>query len=139
MAVAPERPVWPSRMVTLVEAPLSEVAVPVLDHFVRDARLERNVTESARLAASSARVRNHRAVQSGVPAASFPWEGWWVGYSDVPDWTFLDWGRPCRATLNALAGERGSTSFECTRFAGHTGRHAAGTGARIVAVWGDRR
>jgi hypothetical protein len=30
----------------------------------------------------------------------------------------------------------------CTRRAGHTGRHAAGTGREIVAVWpggGDRR
>lgn len=26
----------------------------------------------------------------------------------------------------------------CTRLPGHTGRHAAGTGWRIIAVWGDR-
>ena len=25
--------------------------------------------------------------------------------------------------------------FLCTRLAGHTGRHAAGTGERIVGVW----
>jgi len=36
----------------------------------------------------------------------------------------------------------GSTSLDrtvtCTRIAGHTGRHAAGSGGLIVAVWGDR-
>lgn len=27
--------------------------------------------------------------------------------------------------------------YVCTRRAGHTGRHAAGDGSRIVSVWGD--
>jgi hypothetical protein len=29
----------------------------------------------------------------------------------------------------------GDHSYICTRSAGHTGRHAAGTGRYIVAVW----
>lgn len=28
--------------------------------------------------------------------------------------------------------------FYCTRYARHSGRHAAGNGTRIIAVWGKR-
>lgn len=31
-----------------------------------------------------------------------------------------------------------SRPVTCTRIAGHTGRHAAASGGRIVAVWGER-
>lgn len=43
-------------------------------------------------------------------------------------------GRPCWAAARvATAGEGGV--LICTRGRGHTGRHAAGDGTQIVAVW----
>lgn len=34
--------------------------------------------------------------------------------------------------------ETSTSGYTCTRPPGHTGRHAAGTGQQIVAVWGKR-
>jgi hypothetical protein len=39
---------------------------------------------------------------------------------------FGRWDEGCTATREG---------YHCTRRYGHTGRHAAGTGVRIVAVW----
>lgn len=60
------------------------------------------------------------------------WSLWSEGgpYALPPDNTpsLLPVARLC------CAGWRG---FVCTRLPGHTGRHAAGEGDFIVAVWGD--
>lgn len=45
-----------------------------------------------------------------------------------PDLTGMDW---CPATWK-------DDEYGCTRLPGHTGRHAAGDGEHITAVWGDR-
>ena len=54
----------------------------------------------------------------------------WVQEGDwpnVPDLTRADIGDTgCDASYGG---------FSCTRRSNHTGRHAAGTGAQIVAVW----
>jgi len=57
--------------------------------------------------------------------------GWAVEWPDdsydglPPDLT-VDLGPHCDST---------SAGWSCTRQRGHTGRHAAGNGERIVAVW----
>jgi hypothetical protein len=59
---------------------------------------------------------------------------WIRGDEHAPDWVpdltiQLARDRPC---CKAREGRKG---FICTRLLGHTGRHAAGDGERIVAVW----
>jgi hypothetical protein len=59
---------------------------------------------------------------------------WIRGDEHAPDWvpdltTGLARDRPyCKA-------REPRKDFWCTRLLGHTGRHAAGDGTRIVAVW----
>jgi hypothetical protein len=50
-----------------------------------------------------------------------------VGFNEWPGW------EPCNSRSPGY-GEY-STSVVCTRMTGHSGRHAAGTGAAIIAVW----
>ncbi len=51
----------------------------------------------------------------------------------VPDLTRSCWPSVCTArTRRSL----GTAHWTCTRRAGHTGRHAAGDGCFILAVWG---
>ena len=58
---------------------------------------------------------------------------WWVDYGPgtdfplPPDFT-PDSGPTCPA-------HHGVSAFMCTRRVGHTGRHAAGDGESVVAVW----
>ncbi len=47
-----------------------------------------------------------------------------------PDTTRGRWPNMCSARLGQ--------DWTCTRIAAHTGRHAAGTGEHIAAVWGDQ-
>jgi hypothetical protein len=50
-----------------------------------------------------------------------------VGFNEWPGW------EPCNSRSPGY-GEY-STSVVCTRMTGHSGRHAASTGAEIIAVW----
>ena len=65
--------------------------------------------------------------------AAIEWSRWDEGRRTAlpPDLTpWLPFGEPhCGAT--------NSRGLICTRLPGHTGRHAAGDGEFIVAVWGD--
>ena len=63
------------------------------------------------------------------------------------EWSRWDKGGPTSLppdlTASLLPGSRHCRAWHhqwgliCTRHAGHTGRHAAGDGDFIVAVWGD--
>lgn len=61
--------------------------------------------------------------------------------SSVPDLTRGRWPLMCqvRSALVLNHHEPVKRRYVCTRIAGHTGRHAAGSGGRIVAVWAGGR
>ena len=79
--------------------------------------------------------RENAATDYGVArmSATCEWSRWDEGGPTAlpPDLTpWLPFGEPhCGAT--------NSRGLICTRLPGHTGRHAAGDGDFIVAVWGD--
>lgn len=52
-----------------------------------------------------------------------------AGYSEWPGWVV------CGAESPQYRRNSYSTHVVCTRMAGHSGRHAASTGAEIIAVW----
>ena len=63
----------------------------------------------------------------------------------VNEWSLWDEGGPTNLppdltpsahTMTPCCGA-GWRGLVCTRLRGHTGRHAAGDGQHIVAVWGD--
>lgn len=61
-------------------------------------------------------------------------DGWSVENPELvpglpPDTTRGRWPHLCTARVRS--------DWACTRIAGHTGRHAAGDGEHVVAVWGD--
>lgn len=60
----------------------------------------------------------------------------WIRCPDLTlsgsDWTYGGPPLACREGSDGL-----SAGYVCTRRKGHGGRHAAGTGEIIVAVWGD--
>ena len=60
------------------------------------------------------------------------WSPWSEGgpTAPIPDLT------PSAHTMAPCCGA-GWRGLVCTRLRGHTGRHAAGDGQHIVAVWGD--
>lgn len=60
------------------------------------------------------------------------WSPWSEGgpTAPIPDLT------PSAHTMAPCCGA-GWRGFVCTRLPGHTGRHAAGDGQHIVAVWAD--
>ena len=64
--------------------------------------------------------------------AAIEWSPWSEGgpASPIPDLT------PSAHTMAPCCGA-GWRGLVCTRLRGHTGRHAAGDGQHIVAVWGD--
>ena len=69
----------------------------------------------------------------GVMSAPIEWSRWDEGGPTAlpPDLTpWLPFGEPACGAAN-------SRGLICTRLPGHTGRHAAGDGDFIVAVWGD--
>lgn len=56
------------------------------------------------------------------------------GGARVPDLTY---GKRDCCSAEWDWGWGSGLAWACTRRSGHTGRHAAGTGNIIVAVWGD--
>ena len=76
-----------------------------------------------------AATRRHLAVLQVAARAAFTWDI--TGYPgvDVPDLTrgLIRWPYTCPG--------RSPNGRVCTRRAPHTGRHAAGDGTRITAVW----
>jgi hypothetical protein len=52
-----------------------------------------------------------------------------AGYNVWPGWEVCDEQSPLYQRHSF------STHVVCTRMAGHSGRHAAGTGIKIIAVW----
>jgi hypothetical protein len=70
-------------------------------------------------------IRWHAAIDGGHP---------------VPDLTCGRWPRACGARAEfVVPGAPVRHRATCTRRAGHTGRHAAGSGGVVVAVWAGPR
>lgn len=61
------------------------------------------------------------------------------GTSGIPDLTGGVWPSTCNARTHFTLPGRRAAVASCTRRAASTGRHAAGNGTHVVAVWGDVR
>lgn len=61
------------------------------------------------------------------------------GTAGIPDLTGGVWPAMCNARGHFTLPGRRYAVASCTRRAAHTGRHAAGDGTSVIAVWGDGR
>lgn len=91
------------------------------------------LSELRRSSAAWALIQRHLYVERLLERR---WESGWIvedaatsTTSLPPDLTRGRWPNMCTA--------RHGQDWTCTRIADHTGRHAAGDGEHIVAVWGD--